>query len=83
MKIHILLEDGSSKVVDVDVSTLSEEQLNIYAEMGAKEAIKELKNRIGFNPYKAIEDYTLKDAKKYQEFLESKSSKKEEESSNE
>jgi hypothetical protein len=78
MKISILLEDGSTKIVEVDVTELSDEQLNVYAEMGADEAIKELKGRIGFNPYKPIEDYNAKDIKNYQKFLKSKSSQKEE-----
>jgi hypothetical protein len=77
MKVHVSLADGTSKTVEVDVTTLSEEQLEIYASMGADEAIKELKKRIGFNPYKPLEETTDKDVQDYSDFLESKSNEKE------
>jgi hypothetical protein len=75
MKVSITLDDGSTKIVEVDVTKLSDEQLEVYAEMGADEAIKEIKSRIGFNPYKSVEDYDAKDVEDYQEFLKSKSDK--------
>jgi hypothetical protein len=76
MKIHVILADGTSKTVDVVVSELSDEQLEVYAEMGSEEAVEELQNRIGFNPYKPIEEYTRKDAKRYSKFLKSKKKEK-------
>ena len=75
MKVSITLDDGSTKIVEVDVTKLSDEQLEVYAEMGADEAIKEIKSRIGFNPYKSVEDYDAKDVEDYQEFLKSKPDK--------
>lgn len=81
MKVHVTLADGTGKVVDVDVKTLSEEQLDIYASMGADEAIDELQSRIGFNPYKPLEEMSDKDVKRYAKWQESQ--KKEETSDNE
>lgn len=81
MKVHVTLADGTGKVVDVDVKTLSEEQLDIYASMGADEAIDELQSRIGFNPYKPLEEMSDKDVKRYAKWKESQ--KKEETSDNE
>jgi hypothetical protein len=72
MKIHVTFEDGTSKTLDIDVTTLSEEQLDIYASMGSDEAIDELKSRIGFNPHKPLEDMTDKDVEDFSEFLKSK-----------
>jgi hypothetical protein len=81
MKVHVTLADGTGKVVDVDVKTLSEEQLDIYASMGSDEAISELKSRIGFNPYKPLEEMSDKDVERYAEWEESQ--KKEEVSDDE
>jgi hypothetical protein len=75
MKIHVTLKDGTSKTLDIDVTSLSDEQLDIYASMGADEAVDELKNRIGFNPHKPLEDMTDKDVNRYTEFLEAKQEK--------
>jgi hypothetical protein len=81
MKVHVTLADGTGKVVDVDVKTLSEEQLDIYASMGSDEAISELQSRIGFNPYKPLEEMSDKDVERYAEWEESQ--KKEEVSDDE
>lgn len=75
MKIHVTLKDGTSKTLDIDVTSLSDEQLDIYASMGADEAVDELKKRIGFNPHKPLEDMTDKDVNRYTEFLEAKQEK--------
>jgi hypothetical protein len=75
MKVHFTLADGTSKVVDIDVKTLSEEQLDVYASMGAEEAIDELKSRIGFDPYKPLEKITDRDVKEYAKWLKSKKKK--------
>lgn len=77
MKVHVTLADGTGKVVDVDVKTLSEEQLDIYASMGADEAIDELQSRIGFNPYKPIEEMSDKDVERYAKWKKSQKKKKE------
>jgi hypothetical protein len=84
MKVHFTLADGTSKVVDIDVKTLSEEQLDVYASMGAEEAIDELKSRIGFNPYKPLEEMSDKDVERYAKWKKSqKKKKKKEDNSNE
>jgi hypothetical protein len=64
MQIIIDGPDGS-KVVDVVFSEISEAELRIYAKMNIAQAREELKNRIGFDPYKAVEDYTPADVKFY------------------
>ncbi len=60
MQIIIDGPDGS-KVVDVVFSELSEPELRLYARIGVPEAREELKNRIGLDPYKSVEDYTPDD----------------------
>lgn len=67
-----MLRDGTSKTLEIDVTTLSEEQLDIYASMGSDEAADELKKRIGFNPHKPLEEITDKDVEEFSEFLEKK-----------
>ena len=81
MKVHFTLADGTSKTVEIDVTTLSDEQLGVYASLGAKEAADELKSRVGFNPYKPLEKTTDKDVEDYANWLESQ--KKEGDSENE
>ena len=75
MKVHVTLADGTGKVVDVDVKTLSEEQLDIYASMGSDEAISELQSRIGFNPYKPLEEMSDKDVERYAKWQKSQKKK--------
>jgi hypothetical protein len=81
MKVHVTLADGTGKVVDVDVKTLSEEQLDIYASMGSDEAISELQSRIGFNPYKPLEEMSDKDVQRFAKWK--KAQKKKESDDNE
>jgi hypothetical protein len=80
MKVHVTLADGTGKVVDVDVKTLSEEQLDIYASMGSDEAISELQSRIGFNPYKPLEEMSDKDVQRFAKWKKSQKKKKESDS---
>lgn len=65
-----IIIDGpnGSKVVDVVFSELSEPELRIYAKMDIAEAREELKKRIGFDPYKAPQDYTPEDIKFFSEW---------------
>lgn len=72
MKIHVILKDGTSKTLEIDVTKLSEEQLDIYASMGSDDAAEELKKRIGFNPHKPLEEITDKDVEYFDEFLKQK-----------
>lgn len=51
--------------VELDFAKLSEEELEVYAMMGIADARKELKNRIGFDQFKAPEDLTPDDADFY------------------
>jgi hypothetical protein len=71
MKVHFTSADGTSKTVEIDVTTLSDEQLNVYASLGSEEAADELKSRIGFNPYKPLEKITDKDVEDYSKWSES------------
>jgi hypothetical protein len=75
MKVHVTLADGTGKVVDVDVKTLSEEQLDIYASMGSDEAISELQSRIGFNPYKPLEEMSDKDVQRFAKWKKAQKNK--------
>ena len=76
MKVHVTLADGTGKVVDVDVKTLSEEQLDIYASMGSDEAISELQSRIGFDPYKPLEEMSDKDVERFAKWKKTQKKKK-------
>lgn len=64
MQIIVDGPDGA-KVIDVVFSELSESELRVYAKMDIAEAREELKNRIGFDPYKSLADYTPDDVKFY------------------
>lgn len=55
--------------VDVDFAKLSEAELEVYAQFGIADARKELKNRIGFDQFKAPEDLTPEDAEFYDNWL--------------
>ena len=54
-----IIMDGPSgpQVVEVDFANLGEQELRVYAQIGIVEAREELKKRIGFDPFKVIEDY--------------------------
>ena len=58
-----IIMDGPSgpKAVEVNFADLGEKEIRVYAQIGILEAREELKKRIGFDPYKAIEDYTPDD----------------------
>lgn len=60
--------------VELEFSKLSEQELEVYAMMGVAEARKELKNRIGFDQFKAPEEYTEDDAKFYDKWLKNQAS---------
>jgi hypothetical protein len=71
-----IIMDGPSgpKVVEVDFADLGEKELRVYAQIGIVEAREELKKRIGFDPYKAIEDYTPDDLKFFMNWEKNKDS---------
>jgi hypothetical protein len=58
------------EAVEVDFTKLSEEELEVYAIMGIADARKELKNRIGFDQFKAPEELTPDDARFYAKWQE-------------
>lgn len=62
MQLFIEGSDGFESV-NINFSELSEDELRLFAKMDIAEAREELKNRIGFDPYKKLEDYTPEDIK--------------------
>jgi hypothetical protein len=62
------------ETVELEFDKMSEKELEVYAQMGIADARKELKNRIGFDPFKAPEDCTEDDADFYDNWLKNQAS---------
>lgn len=63
--------DGLKKH-DVVFEELSEDSLRVFARFGFAEARAELRNRIGFDPYKPLDEYGPEDLDFYTEWLKKK-----------
>lgn len=75
MKIRIDSASGA-EIVEVDFSTMEDDRLDAFAAAGSVDAQKELKKRIGINPYKPLSEVTEADLIDYEEWRKNKQSEK-------
>jgi len=75
MKINVDTATGG-KTVEIDLSTIDDKRLNALARAGSTEAREELKLRVGFDPYKPIEEFTKDDIRYYKEWLKNNNGEK-------
>ncbi len=75
MKINVDTATGG-KTVEIDLSTIDDKRLDALARVGSTEAREELKRRVGFDPYKPIEEFTKEDVRYYKEWLKNSNGEK-------